>query len=265
VVFVDLASPEGDAPIAAYLPTLATLESLKAFLVLDNCEHLVRSAGEAGAIVRACPSVTILTTSRERMRIGGEVVYQIPMLPVAAAMRLFLDRAHDVDRAFIDDDDRREAAEDICRQLDGIPLAIELAASRAPSLGIYTLRHHVTRHLSMLAGGNRDLPTRQQTLKATLSWSYDLLEDQERALFRRLAAFPGPFTADAVRDACCGNDLSEGVAIEALTSLVEKSMMAVETDSGITRYRMLGAARLFAKEKATECGDLRLVDEAQPQ
>jgi predicted ATPase/DNA-binding XRE family transcriptional regulator len=244
-----------------------TLKDLNLLLILDNCEHLISDVGEAAAaILRACPRLTLLATSRERLRIGGEVVYQVPALPVPStlpetaeetlqypAVQLFVERARLGNCEFVYTDDRRDAVVEICRQLDGIPLAIELAASQVASLGIRSLHKHLVDYLAILSAGNRDLPSRQQTLRSTLEWSYDLLTDSERTLCRRLGAFPGPFTADDVVGVCVGDGLSECDTLSALSSLVEKSIVfTIEDRRDAVRYRMLNVVRLFAIEKAME-------------
>ena len=249
---------------------LETLKDLNLLLILDNCEHLVSAVGEAAAaILRTCPHLTLLATSRERLRIGGEVVYQVPALPVPStlpetaeatlqypAVQLFVERARLGDSEFVYTDDRREAVVEICRQLDGIPLAIELAASQTALLGLRSLRKHLVDYLAILSAGNRDLPSRQQTLRSTLEWSYDLLSDADRVLYRRLGTFPGSFTADEVLGVCAGDGLSECDTLAALSSLVEKSIVfTIEDGPDVARYRMLNVVRLFAIEKAMEASE----------
>jgi predicted ATPase/DNA-binding XRE family transcriptional regulator len=249
---------------------LGALKDRNLLLILDNCEHLVSAVGEAAAaILRTCPHVRLLATSRERLRIGGEVVYQIPPLPVPStlpetaeetlrypAVQLFVERAMLGNCEFAYTDDRRQAVVEICRQLDGIPLAIELAASQLALLGIHALRKHLVDYLAIVSAGNRDLPSRQQTLRSTLAWSYDLLTNADRVLCRRLGAFPGSFRVDDVLAVCAGDGLSECDALRALSSLIEKSIVFTIADGqDVARYRMPNVVRLFAIEKAAQADE----------
>ncbi len=238
-------------------------------LILDNCEHLVSDVcGAVTTVLRNCPSITVLATSRERLRIAGEMVHVVPPLryPEVApssseaalsypSVALFVERASLTYDSLKEDRDR-EAVTEICRFLGGVPLAIELAASQARALGIPLLRDQLRTQLSVLSSGNRDLPTRQQTLHATLSWSYDLLGPLERLLYRRLGTFPESFTAQEVFGACTGPDLSETQALNALASLVEKSMIWPADTERESCYRLMAVARLFAIEKAIESGEI---------
>ncbi len=231
------------------------LRSRNCLMILDNCEHLVAEVGQAvAAALQACPSLTVLATSRERLRIASEAVYTIPPLGIPASVALFVERAGLSQEVLASSRDR-EGIEEICVFLGGIPLAIELAASRVSTLGIRLLREQLENYLSVLSIGNRDLPQRQQTLRSALSWSYDLLAPHERLLYRRLGTLPEPFTAAEVFGACTGPDLSEMQIVNALASLVEKSI--VGTDAGKeNRYQLLPVARLFAIEKSIESGEL---------
>jgi len=238
-------------------------------LIVDNCEHLVSDVGEAVAVVlRNRPTITVLATSRERLRIAGEAVYVVPPLrypevtPSSSesalsypSVALFMERAGLSINALRTDRDR-EAVAEICRFLAGVPLAIELAASQVRALGVHLLRDQLRMKLSVLSSGNRDLPVRQQTLHATLSWSYDLLGPLDRLLFRRLGTFPESFTAQQVFGACTGPDLSETQALNALASLVEKSMVWPDDTTGESLYRLFAVERLFALEKAIENGEV---------
>jgi transcriptional regulator with XRE-family HTH domain len=203
----------GRTPLATTL--LDTLRERELLLVLDNCEHVLDGCADlAHALVRTCPSVTLLATSREPLRIAGEVTWPVPPLSLDAttaangaapeAVQLFVERARVVDPRFELTPQNRDAITDICRWLDGLPLAIELAAARTRSMPVRGLLHDLQSTpggLPLLAGGPRDAPVRQQTLRATIAWSYERLSDDEQALFRRLAPFRG-CTLGAVNAVC---------------------------------------------------------------
>lgn len=236
------------------------LKPRKMLLILDNCEHVVADARAlAGAILRNCPQVTILATSRERLAIEGEYVYRIPSLAVPpaspasadealtyASFRLFMDRATALDSHFQLDRERLPAAAEICRRLEGIPLAVELAATRAATLGLGVLNRQLEEHFAA-GSAPRDVPQRQQTMLATIAWSYNLLSEAERQLLRRMAVFRGGIPLDAV-EAVGGN-------LGLLTSLVEKSLVSPAPDEAI-RFRMLEAVRAFALQQLRESAEL---------
>ena len=265
---VDAAALQHGSEIAPAI-ALATAHLRDGLLILDNCEHVITDVSAAvGVVLRSCPSITVLATSRERLRIAGEMVHVIaplrypevtPSSSEAAlsypSVALFVERAS-ISRDSLNVDRDREAITEICRFLGGVPLAIELVASQVRALGIPLLRDQLRTQFSVLSSGNRDLPARQQTLHATLSWSYNLLGPLERLLYRRLATFPEPFTAREVFGACTGPDFSETQALNALAALVDKSMVWPDDTMGESRYCLLAVARLFALEKAIEAGEL---------
>ena len=202
-------------PIRATL--LAALRSRRLLVVLDNCEHLVMACAElADAILRACPNVQILATSRESLGIVGELAWRVPSLSVAPmeptprldhliayeAVRLFVDRAEAAEPSFVLNAQNATAMAQICRRLDGIPLAIELAARRVTALSVEQIAERLDERFRFLTGGSRAALPRQQTLGATVEWSYNLLNPPERALFDRLAVFAGGFTLDAAEKIC---------------------------------------------------------------
>lgn len=236
----------------------AHMRSLHALLILDNCEHVLPSVSAiAHAIIRDCPRVTIIATSRERLGLAGEVVYRIQGLDIPderveysngrsyAAPALFVDRASSADPRFVLTEARYRTIVDVCRRLDGMPLAIELAAARMPALGLPGLRDQLNLHFSILSNGGPDLPDRQRTMIATIAWSYAALSDTERMLLRRLAVFAGGFTLDAAEDVCADEGAVEEI-VPALVSLVEKSLVAPDFDGPDSRYRLLESTREFS-------------------
>jgi predicted ATPase/DNA-binding XRE family transcriptional regulator len=259
-------------PIASLASALKAREFL---LILDNCEHLIdEAAGAAAAILRACPGVTILATSRERLAIEGEQVYRLPSLPIPgtsppatgkactyASFRLFMERATAVESRLELNAERVATVSEICRRLEGIPLAIELTATRLPALGLDALNKRLKEHF-VTAGGVRDLPERHRTMIATIEWSYALLSEPERTLFRRLAVFRGGVTLEGAEAACAGDLLpAEGVA-EILSLLVDKSLLNVVVADESNRYVMLESVRAFALSKLNDSGEFTLLARA---
>ena len=238
----------GAAPLDTLLTYLSKRELL---LVLDNCEHLVSDVARvAGEILAGCPHGSVLATSREALGVLGERVYPLSTLDLASAVRLFNDRALAAAPSF-DPVAGAAIVEDICTRLDGIALAIELAAARVRTMSLETLSHHL--ELRLLTGG-RDRRPRQQTMRALVDWSYELLGDEERALMRGCAVFAGGFTLGAVTAVCGGEALDELLVLDALSSLVDKSLVAVEARDPQYRYRLLEPVRQYAAERLAEAG-----------
>jgi predicted ATPase len=242
------------------------LRARKMLLIVDNFEHVVAAAGVLGHLITQTDQVMLLVTSRERLRLSGERLVEVPSLEVpgavddadvlrrADAVELFIDRARAAGSDLDLDHDQLETIAEICRRLDGIPLAIELAASRAKVVGPEELLRRVDRRLSFLTGGPRDLPLRQQTLRSTIAWSHDLLDDSERGLFARLGVFAAGFSLDAA-EAVCGDDAVPAV-LDDIASLVDKSL--VRTDDplhGQPRFTMLQVVRDFALEQLDAFGE----------
>ncbi|MEU2333656.1 BTAD domain-containing putative transcriptional regulator [Streptomyces sp. NPDC006654] len=237
---------------------LAALEDRELLLVLDNCEHLVTEAAEVVSLLLAvCPGVRVLATGRESLGITGEILVPVPPLPPEPAVRLFLDRARAVRPGF----EGHARVPGICAALDGLPLAIELAAARLRTLTPDELADRLDDRFRLLSRGDRSKAPRHRTLRAVVEWSWDLLDEEERELARRLTVFSGGATLAAV-EAVCGLTYPEDV----LASLVEKSF--VEVSEG--RYRMLETIRAFAAQEPRDLGDahaayfLRLAEEAEP-
>lgn len=228
-------------------------------LVLDNCEHVLEACAElVVALLGACPAVRVLATSRESIGVAGEVTWRVPSLSLAdEAIQLFVDRAGLVQPAFRITADNAQAVSEICRRLDGIPLAIELAAARVRSLSPVQIADGLDDRFRLLTGRARTAVRRQHTLRASMDWSYALLTENERLLFRRLAVFPGSFDLDAAR-AIAGGDIEFYQVLDQLTLLVDKSLVVVEDSRGRTRYRLLETVREYALEKLDESGETDL-------
>ncbi|MEA2595602.1 MAG: hypothetical protein QOF01_2071, partial [Thermomicrobiales bacterium] len=266
----------------------AALHDRQLLLVLDNLEHLVEAASDLAALLAACPALHVLATSRSRLRLSGEQEYPVPPLPLppdqartgldilaqAPAVALFVERARAANPAFALTDANAAAITALCRRLDGLPLAIELAAARTRILSPAALVTGLERRLSLLTGGPRDLPTRLQTMRNAVAWSYDLLTPEERTLFRRLSVFVGGFTLDAAEfiggqtDRRTGgqNDASpppvspsvrlsvfDGIAALVDGSLLQQEETAQQAGLGGVRFGMLETIREFGLERlATE-------------
>jgi predicted ATPase/class 3 adenylate cyclase/DNA-binding CsgD family transcriptional regulator len=237
---------------------LEFLGGRQAMVVLDNCEHLLdASAAFATAILASCPGLTVLTTSREPIGIAGEAIWRVASLSLAdEAVELFVDRARQVrpDFSLADEGDAAAVAE-ICRRLDGIPLAIELAAARVRVLALAEVVHSLHNRFRLLTGGARTAVRRQQTLRASVDWSYALLTEPERILLRRLAVFMGGFDLQAAEVVAGGDEVASYQVLDMLTLLVDKSLVMAETTRGRTRYRLLETVRQYAQEKLGESGE----------
>ncbi len=245
------------------------LKRRSALLVIDNCEHVMDDVrAVVGAILRGCPDVRILTTSRENLNIAGERVFRLPSLGVPhagervtrrsalryGAVVLFLDRALASDGRFRLTDENAEYVAEICRRLDGIPLAIELAAARIKVLSPQQLAQRLDERFRVLTGGDRSALPRHQTMRALIDWSYDLLPEQERALFRKVSIFADGFTLEGAAAVCGDEGCDEIAVLDLLTSLVDKSL--VQADPGAEeRYRLLESTRQYAREKLEESGE----------
>ncbi len=238
----------------------------KLLLIVDNCEHLLdASASLVDAIHRSAPGVRILATSRQALGIAGEATYRLPSLSVppagstptaAEAMRfgsvaVFTDRARLADVRFTLTDDAVPIVADICRRLDGIPLALELAAARVKVLSIPSLARRLDERFKLLTGGSRTALPRQKTLTALIDWSYDLLAPQEQLLFARLSVFAGPFDFDAAMHVCGGDLLDENDVLDLIASLADKSLVVADTSGERARYHLLESTRAYAAQKLT--------------
>ncbi|HTO57877.1 MAG TPA: NB-ARC domain-containing protein, partial [Pseudomonadales bacterium] len=285
VVWVELARLNADAQVAAAVvsacglietPAASALEVLAQrlakrdlLIVLDNCEHLLAACAElADALLRAAPGVRVLATAREPLGVAGEVMWRIPSLSVPAedaraldhiesadAVRLFVERARASQPEFTLDRDSAPIVAAVCRRLDGIPLALELAAARVRALSLERLAAGLDDRFRLLTGGARTAVARQRTLLASVDWSYGLLDDVEQALFRRLAVFAAPFSLEAAEAVAADDVLDRLDVLDVLARLVDKSLVLHGND----RYRMLETLRHFGLERAAECGELEQV------
>ena len=250
----------GEDPVAAIAGHLADRQVL---IVLDNCEHLTLAAAElAERLLAACAGLTILATSRELLGVDGERNWPVPPLslpdadaaPSATALadfdavRLFEQRAQLVRPEFALSDENAAAVLAVCRRLDGLPLAIELAAARTRMLPVGQLADRLGDVLSVLVGGNRSAPPRHQALRATLDWSHELLDEDERTVFRRLAVFSGGFSLAAAEQVAAGGDIDAGRMLDLLERLADKSLIQVDLSGAAARFQLLGIVREYADE-----------------
>jgi predicted ATPase/DNA-binding SARP family transcriptional activator len=258
--FVDLAGL-GDPALVAQAATLAVgvpipasrsaeealvahLATREALLVLDNCEHLIDACARlAEEVLRAAPGVRVLATSREPLRCADEIAWRVPSL--AESERLFCERAAAARPGFDAAADDAGVVKEICRRLDGMPLAIELAAARTAALSLHQIAARLGDSLDLLGAGRRTALTRQQTLRATIDWSHDLLTGEERILHRRLAVFAGGFMLEAAEDVCAGGAIARRRVVDLLARLLEKSLVVAEGE----RFRLLDTVRQYAAER----------------
>jgi predicted ATPase/DNA-binding winged helix-turn-helix (wHTH) protein len=247
---------------------VASLTGRRILLVLDNCEHLIDVAAQmAGTLTASNASLHVLATSREALRVPGELLYHVPPLDVpeewascdvileASAVELFVTRARSTDPQFPLDEHSVRLIGTVCRRLDGIPLAIELAAARAAVLGVEVLNDHLDDHFRILTGGFRTALPRHQTLKATFDWSYRLLDDTERKLLRWLGVFMNGFSFDAAFHVVKGCGFSESQVLDALAGLVSKSLVIRECADATPRYRLLEITRAYAVQQLEDFGE----------
>ena len=253
------------SPIEALVSGLA---SQRALIVIDNCEHLIGACAKvADAILRGCPEIRLLATSREPLRTAGEVIYRVPSMSLpedgltggmdpgrSDAVALFADRAGAQGVGFVLDSWSSPLVTEICRRLDGMPLAIELASSRLRSLSLSDLNSRLYQRFRLLTGGGRNAVPRRQTLQATVDWSYSLLSAPEQVLLRRLSVFVDGFQLAAAEAVCAGGDLDVFAVTDLVASLVDKSLVVAEPAGGGLRYRLLETIRQFAAERLNEAG-----------
>jgi predicted ATPase/DNA-binding CsgD family transcriptional regulator len=240
-------------------------------LILDNCEHVLDAcAGLADQLLKSCPNLKILATSREALGIVGEVLYQVPSLTIPElqqislieklndyeSIRLFHERAQLVQMDFALTKVNASSVTQICSRLDGIPLAIELAAVRIQTLSVEQIAEQLDQCFHILTGGSRIALPKHQTLQASIDWSHDLLLEPERVLLRRLSVFAGGWTLDAAEAVCAGNDVEVNAVLDLLTQLVNKSLVLAERAQGQeARYRTLETIRQYASERLLKAGE----------
>ena len=236
---------------------LAFFGDKKMLLVFDNCEHLLDACGTLVVdLLAASPNLTILTTSREPLGLPGELSWRVPSLPLAdEAVELFADRARRVRPDFVVDEGNSQLIKEICERLDGMPLAIELAAARVRALSLRQILDSLHDRFRLLTGGARTAVRRQQTLRASVDWSHALLTEPERVLFRRLAVFAGGFDLDAAQAVGADNEAELYQLVDQLSLLVDKSLVVASDTATGMRYRMLETVRQYAQEKLGESGE----------
>jgi predicted ATPase/class 3 adenylate cyclase len=243
-------------------------------LLLDNCEHMISECvALSETLLRSCPKLRILASSREAFGISGETTYHVPSLSVPdlryppsmeeiaqyTAVHLFIERAASVKPGFVITQTNAKPIAQICHRLDGIPLAIELAAARVAVMDVEQIAARLDNRFRLLTGGSRTALPRQQTLRASIDWSYSLLTEQERLLLLRLSVFYGGWTLDLAEEVCGFDGLDEFDLIEGLAQLANKSLILVESKSGATRYRMLETIRQYANEKLLDSDQSEMV------
>ena len=262
-------------PQEKIIETLKTyLKSKELLLVMDNCEHLIRACAQyTEQLLGACPKLRILATSIEALGLFNETIWQVPSLPLPenqrefspkklrefASIELFHERASNAKPGFALDEGNAASVTKICRQLDGIPLAIELAAARIKLMSLDEIAAHLDDRFSLLTTGSRTAIPRHQTLRATIDWSYELLTEPEKILLRRLSVFTGGFTLEAAKAVCSQGELERSNVLDLLGRLVDKSLVIAESTSvtGGTRYRLLETIRQYALEILTGTGEVR--------
>jgi predicted ATPase len=260
------------------------LKTRRMLVVLDNCEHLIDACAElANTLLRSCPDLKILATSREALGMAGERSWVVPSLSVPGlgrpaasevllrfeAVRLFVERARAVASTFELTDQNAPAVALLCQRLEGIPLAIELAAARVSALSAEQILERLENPLKLLTAGGRTAVPRHRTLRATLEWSYELLSELERKLFGRLSVFAGGFSLEAAEAVGAGDGIEEGDVLDLLSQLVDKSMVVAEARAAgaetlratSLRYRLLEPVRQYGLERLEESGEAEQVRE----
>ena len=258
-----ITAPPGRAALDVLLDAVAPQELL---VVLDNCEHLTAAcAMVVDAVLGRCPKVSVLATSREPLGLVGERIYRVPSLSLPGsemgsgersdAVELFAARAREQGAGFVIDEETAPLVESICRRLDGMPLAIELAAARLRSLSLRTLSERLDQRFRLLTGGSRSALPRQQTLQATVQWSYSLLDAREQAVLRALSVFVDGFDLEAAEAVCERVDVESLDVLDVLGSLVDKSLVGAKQDQETVRYGLLETIRQFAAERLLDSGE----------
>ncbi|HYY46781.1 MAG TPA: LuxR C-terminal-related transcriptional regulator, partial [Candidatus Angelobacter sp.] len=270
---LDLRDQAGAGPVALLQSYLRDKQIL---LVMDNCEHVLDAAAQlVNKILEAAPGVRVIATSRELLAVPGEHVFPVPPLDLPSAradepldqlreneaVMLFTARASAASGRFELNDSNRAAVVDVCRRLDGLPLAIELAAVRTRVLGPEQIRDRLIDRFSLLTGGGRPALPRHQTLRTTIDWSHDLLTEPERTLVRRLCVFAGRFALEDVEAVCDSDEVPRAQVLDLLSSLVDKSLVIKEDIGGVACYRLHETMREYAALKLREAGEYKVVEE----
>jgi predicted ATPase/DNA-binding winged helix-turn-helix (wHTH) protein len=270
-----------ELPAGAVTPArvASALSAKQLLLVLDNCEHVIHAAATmAEALLSANPTMHVMATSREPLRAEDEYLYRVPPLPVPAegtediedllrndAVRLFVSRVRATEPHFAPDQRIAPAIAAICRRLDGIALAIELAAARAAALGVEEVAAHLDDRFHLLTGGRRTALPRHQTLRSTLDWSYELLSEAERVVFCRLSIFAGSFALAEATAVAPSGEIAASDVIDSVANLAAKSLVMIDASGATVRYRLLETTRAYAREKLAESGELGQVARAHAE
>jgi non-specific serine/threonine protein kinase len=246
------------------------LRTRNLLLILDNCEHLIGACAElAEALLHSCSGLRVLATSREALGITGEIAWPVPSLSLPdlrrlsdleslaryESARLFVERTTAVKPNFALSEQNAPAVAQVCYRLDGIPLAIELAAARTKMLSVEEISTRLDDSFRLLAAGSRTALPRQRTLHATMDWSHELLGQKERVVFRRLSVFAGGFTLEAAESICAGEELQRDEVLELLSQLLDKSLVVAQERGGAVRYRLLETIRQYGRERLEEAGE----------
>jgi predicted ATPase/class 3 adenylate cyclase len=261
-----LADPAGQQPLLESLTE--SLREQDTLILLDNCEHVIDAAAKVcGFLVRDCRRLRILATSREPLGLDGEHVYRVPSLSLppgeaeavdeiagSDAARLFVDRAQAHDSSFGLDEDTAPLVASVCRRLDGIPLALELAAARLSSMSVQQISQRLDQRFRLLTGGSRNAMPRQQTLQAAVDWSFSLLHEPERETLLRLSVFAGGFELEAAEAICADGSIDAFDVMDLLGSLVDKSLVVADRMPGSVRYRLLDTIRQYAAQELLRSG-----------
>jgi predicted ATPase/class 3 adenylate cyclase/DNA-binding CsgD family transcriptional regulator len=258
-------------PMSALEASCAHLARSSALVVLDNCEHLLDASAEASeTLLRSCPDVAVIATSRTPLGVAGETDWRVPSLSLPSperrretlealgqfdAVRLFIERARKARPNFAVTNENAPAVAHVCQELDGLPLAIELAAARVRMLSVEQIAAGLGDRFHLLTGGTRTALPRHQTLRASVEWSHELLSEPERALFRRLCVFSGGFTLDLAEAVCADEVLDRFAILDLLASLVDKSLVVAEERDASVRYRLLETVRQYGLERLFEVGE----------
>lgn len=256
VCFADLSHLGRESDISQRLAAAMPRSDRPVLVIIDSCEHLIANvAATVRTLLGASSQLTILATSRERLGMAGEAVYRLAPLSAAAAIQLFVDRAGSADPGSVLRDERLGLVPGICDRLDGLPLAIELAAARVPTLGFAALSARLTERF-VLSTGARDVPPRQRTMFATAEWSWNLLNVYERTLLGRLSIFPGTVRLEDAEAVCTGGLLASADIAGTLTVLVEKSLVHVISIDDTNRFKLLEFVRAYGLEQLADSGEL---------
>jgi predicted ATPase/DNA-binding SARP family transcriptional activator len=257
---------------------IAHFGARRLLLVLDNCEHLAEAAADVcHRLAAGCPNLRILATSRQPLRAAGEILFRVPSLPVpdpaagadlaeltlVDAVQLFVERAQAADPAFALGPENADPVARLCFHLDGLPLAIELAASRAAAIPVDVLADRLDERFDLLVGGRRTALSRQQTLRATIDWSYDLLNPEQQRILRAMAVFGGRTSVEAVEAVCHDSAIRPGELLSVLGDLVDQSLLVLDTSAGAPRFRLLDTIREYAHDRLVEAREAPAVERAQ--